>query len=282
MKFTQVWRKANVLLDYLLGGGGEYRKVIIQGEGTQQLTLPVTPWKYQITTSQNNKIIDILDFGEALLFGNAKLKRLKFSCFFPNQDRHQYHKYVVGDALSPKACIDQIIKWKEAKKPVRVIITDSPVNLMMGIMEFNYSERDGTRDIWYDISSTEYKELNMPAANNTNPVDDTSNLTDRPREDQQSLGDKVNAQADNADGAKEGILNESTGYIQAPHGCFGDMSNESAAAIKGISNARDALEVSKAAYGTFTKLQTLKDKNNLLHVGLSSIRGALKGGAFKI
>ena len=152
MKFTQVWRKANVLLEYLLGGGGEYRRVIIHGEGTQQLTLPVTPWKYQITTSQNNKVVDILDFGEALLFGNTKLKQLKFSCFFPNQDRHQYHKYLVGDKKSPKDCIDQIIKWKEAKKPVRVIITDSPVNLMMGIMEFNYSERDGTRDIWYDIS----------------------------------------------------------------------------------------------------------------------------------
>lgn len=282
MKFTQVWRKANVLLDYLLGGGGEYRKVIIQGEGTQQLTLPVTPWKYQITTSQNNKVVDILDFGEALLFGNTKLRRLKFSCFFPNQERHEYHKYVVGDNKSPKDCIDQIIKWKEAKKPVRVIITDSPVNLMMGIMDFNYSERDGTRDIWYDISFTEYKELNMPSANNINPTDDTTNLTERPGEASNTTKDNVNNQAANVVGANEGITNESTGCVQAPYGSIDQMSNESAAVVRGISSARDVLEASKAAYGVFNKLQTFKDANNLLHVGLAAVRGALKGGAFKI
>lgn len=282
MKFTQIWRQANVLLEYLLGGGGEYRKVIIQGEGTRQLTLPVTPWKYQITTSQNNKVVDILDFGEAVLLGNTKLQRLKFSCFFPNQERHDGHKYIVGDNYSPKSCIDQIIKWKEAKKPVRVIITDSPVNLMMVIMEFNYNERDGTRDIWYDLSFTEYKELNTPAANNDRQVDDTTGLKERPGNDQEKTANDVNNQADNANGTNEGITNDSTGCVQAPHGCFDNMNNESASAIKGISSARDVLEISKAAYGTYQKLGTLKDKNNLMHVGLKAVRGALKGGAFKI
>ena len=286
MKFTQLWSKANVLASYILGGGGEYRQVIIQGEGTEKLTLPVTPWKYSVTTSQNNKVVDILDFGEALLFGNAKLQRLKFSCFFPDQERHEGHKYVVGDKYSPKECIDQIIKWKEAKKPVRVIITDSPVNLMMGIMDFNYNERDGTRDIWYEISFNEYKELNTPAANNDKQVDGTTGLKERPVDDPTLIMHDVNNQAGIVDGRQSningGIPIKMTGGIQAPHGCFEQIGNESAATIKGISNARDVLEVSKAAYGTFKKLQTLKDKNNLLHVGLNAVRQGLQGKAFKI
>ena len=118
--------------------GGEKRKVILSGT-EDRLILPVTPWKFSVTTGQNNKIVDIIDSGEYLLFGNAKLKRLKLECFFPRM----YHGYpfVVGDKKEPDECIDQIIKWKESKEPVRVIITDSSVNLMMAIMEFKHYEK---------------------------------------------------------------------------------------------------------------------------------------------
>lgn len=77
MKFTNIWNTTNLVANYLLGGNGEYRKITLSCE-EESLTLPVTPIKYNVTTSQNNKVIDILDFGEAVLFGNAKLKNLKF------------------------------------------------------------------------------------------------------------------------------------------------------------------------------------------------------------
>ena len=283
VKLTTIWGKANVLASYLLGGGGEYRKVILSSEG-EELTLPVTPWKYSVTTSQNNKIVDILDYGEALLFGNTKLKKLKFSCFFPNQERHEGHKFLVGDSYSPTECIEQIIKWKEAKKPVRVIITDSPVNYMFGIADFSYREKDNTRDIWYEISFEEYRELNTPSANNDKQINETTGLKDRPTDSQDSVSDSVNNQANIVNGRQSstngGVPIKMTGSVQAPHGCFDTMPNQSQAAVKGISNARDALEVSKAAYGDYKHLQTLRDKNNLLHVGLSNVRRGLAGQAF--
>lgn len=147
----------------------------------ETLVLPVTPSRYQITTAQQNKTYDILDFGEALIFGNAKLKRLKFSGFFPQL----YHGYpfIVGDRKNPQVCVEQIIKWKESKQPVRVIITDSPVNLMMAIMNFDYEEKDGSRDIYYKLSFTEFKDLNTPPANNDREIDDASGLRDRPDEE---------------------------------------------------------------------------------------------------
>lgn len=285
MKFTNLWGKANVLASYLLGGNGEYRTVKLSCEN-ENLTLPVTPWKYSVTTAQNNKVVDILDSGEALLFGNIKLKTLKFNCFFPNQERHEGHKFLVGDNYSPSECVDQITKWKESKKPVRVIITDSPVNLMMAIMTFNFNEKDGTRDIWYEISFTEYRELNTPAANNDKQIDENTGLKKRPTDTQESICTSINNQATIV---KERQTNKNGGFclrttvgIQAPHGCLETMTNASQAALKGICNARDVLEVSKAAYGTFKQLQTLKDKNNLEHIAIDSVREALKGQAFKI
>ena len=285
LKLSNLWGKANLIASFLLSGKGDYRKVILSCEN-EKLTLPVTPWKYTVTTSQNNKVVDILDFGEALLFGNSKLKQLKFTCFFPNQDRHKNHKYVVGDKYSPAECIDQLTKWKEAKKPIRVIITDSPVNLMMGIMNFEWYEKDGSRDIWYDISFDEYKDLNTPPANNDKKVDEETGLKSRPTETQSSVSSAVNNQS-NIINCKQGrdiqgIPIKITGGIQAPNGCFGNMTNQAQAAIKGISNARDILEVSKAAYGTFKHLRTLTDKNNLMHLALINVRNGLQGKAFQI
>ena len=285
MKVSGIWGRANLTASYLLGGGNDYRKVILSCE-SESLTLPVTPWKYSVTTSQNNKVVDILDFGEALLFGNAKLKKLKFSCFFPNQERHEGHKYVIGDSYSPSECIDLITKWKESKKPIRVIITDSPVNLMMGIMDFSYHEKDGTRDIWFDISFDEYKDLNTPPSNNDKEVDKSTGLKNRPTDTQESVSNAINNQANFVNGRQTGenggIPIKMTGGIQAPLGCYGQMTNQSQAALKGISNARDALEVSKSAYGTFKHLHTLQEKNNLQHLALQNIRNRLQGKAFQI
>ena len=55
---------------------------------------------------------------------------------------------------------------------------------------------------------------------------------------------------------------------------------QSQAAIKGISNARDALEVSKSAYGDFQNLKTLQDRNGISHLGINNVSNALKGKAF--
>ena len=285
MKLTNIWGKANLSSSYLLGNGKTYRKVTMSCEG-ELLTLPVTPWKYTITTSQNNKIIDILDTGEALLFGNTRLKKLSFGCFFPNQERHEGHKYIIGDNYSPSECIDQIIKWKESKKPVRVIITDSPVNLVMGIMDFEYSEKDGTRDIAYKISFNEYRDLNTPPANNDKEVDESTGLKKRPTDSQDAVSNAINNQANFVNGRltseNGGIPIKMSGGIQAPHGCYDVMSNQSQAAVKGISNARDVLEVSKAAYGDFQNLSTLQSKNNLSHLSVNSVASTLKGKAFLI
>ena len=145
------------------------------------MTLPVTPEKYQVTTAQGNKTYTILDAGEVLVFGNQKLKTLKFAGFFPAL-KHEY-SFVVGDRKEPSDCIALIGKWKESKSPVRVIITDSPVNLMMAIMEFDLEEKDGTRDIYYKLSFKEYRELNTPQANNEKVIEQLTGLRERPEEE---------------------------------------------------------------------------------------------------
>jgi hypothetical protein len=162
------------------GNGTTNRQVIIEGS-TDSLTLPVTPTKYTISDSQKNKVVDITQLGEMLIFGMPKLRTLSFSSFFPLPD-HEY-PFVVGDSKTPTECIELLKKWKETRKPVRVIITDTPVNLSMAIMDMQYNEQDGSRDIYFSLSLTEYKEFNTsPTGNDGKTVEDATGLKDRPTE----------------------------------------------------------------------------------------------------
>ena len=77
------------LLSLALGNETAAKRQIILSSDNEKFTIPVTPRSYEIKTAQNNETIDILDFGEAMLFGNAKLKRLSFSGFFPHP-KHDY------------------------------------------------------------------------------------------------------------------------------------------------------------------------------------------------
>lgn len=173
MKLSSVFGSADVLANYLLGGTKEYRAVIMQ-VGEEKFTFPVTPWKYSVTTEQNNKIVDVLDFGEALLFANTKLKKMKLSCFFP-ATFHEY-RFVVGDIKEPAECIDILTKWKDGKTPVRIIVTESPINLMVAINNFDFKEKDGSRDIYFSLDLVEYRDLNTPPANYQRQIDPATGL----------------------------------------------------------------------------------------------------------
>ena len=209
------------------GGVSGRRQIIIEGP-TGRLVIPVTPAKYTVGDGQKNKVVDITQVGEALVFGMPKARTLSFSCFFPSLT-HDY-PFVVGDYTDPAACVEKLTEWKASRKPVRVIITDSPVNMQMGIMEFSYWEQDGSRDIYYTLNFMEYKELNVPAANNDKPIDDATGLKVRPVD----LDAKI----------KEEQANVSKGKALFQKGC-------------------DVMDIAKKAYGDYTHWRRVIKSNNL-------------------
>ena len=196
---TGIGRALNVL-SYINGGtGSSYRTFTLTCED-EKFTLPVTPWEYTVTSGQMNKVVSITQVGEALVFSNPKLRTLRVSCFFPSLD-HEY-PFVVGDEKEPSACIELLTKWKESKKPVRVVISDSPVNMSMAIMNLEYSERDGTRDVYYSLELTEYKELTIKNANENKQIQETTGLKERQSDKAQATEAKVYKGSDVLDAAK--------------------------------------------------------------------------------
>lgn len=198
------WNALGTLLNVasmLFGGTGSKRQISLSCDG-EKVVLPVTPAKYRVQTGQMNKVVSVEQLGEALIFGLPSAKKLSFEGFFPNPD-HDY-PFVIGSASSPADMVELINKWQEARLPVRVIITDSPVNLMVGIMRFDWHERDCSRDIYYSIEFAEYKDLNTPAAINDRQIDSDTGLKKRPGPTLRTDGAKrINAGSDIVDVARK-------------------------------------------------------------------------------
>lgn len=177
---ASAWGALGTLLNVaslLFGGTGTKRQFILSCE-QEKVILPVTPKSYYVEDGQKNKVVSVEQLGEALIFGLPAAKRVSFEGFFPNP-KHEY-PFVVGSDNDPAAMVTLLTKWKDARKPVRVIITDSPVNLMIGIKDFKWREKDGTRDVYYQLELIEFKDLNTPPALNERQTEKDTGLKKRP------------------------------------------------------------------------------------------------------
>ena len=110
------------------------------------ITLPVTPESYSVSTSQNNQTVNIVSLGDLNLMGNKGLRELSFSSFFPASKLH-------GGYQTQAAF----------KEPFRLMFNCAIfVNFLLEpnfaflINEFSYEQKDGSGDVYYSISLSEY------------------------------------------------------------------------------------------------------------------------------
>lgn len=190
----------NMLSIALLRASSERETVVLSCQG-ERFVLPVTPSKINLMDGQNNKVMNVTQVGEILVFGMPKLQTISFSSFFPNPRRE--YPFVVGENKEPAECMALIKKWKELRLPVRIIITGLDVNLAVGIGSFDCDKRDGSGDIYYSLSLTEHKDLNTPLANNSNQIEEATGLRTRPGEVNATTATMISKAADVLDVAKK-------------------------------------------------------------------------------
>ena len=120
-----------------------------------RLMLPVTP-VFMPERSMNNEQINLNEVGTVNLAGNKGLMTVTLESFFPAQD---YYFNENKANLNPYYYVEKIEKWQLSKKPVRLIITDTPYNFEVLIDKFSAGEPDGTGDVHYTIETSEYIRL---------------------------------------------------------------------------------------------------------------------------
>jgi len=137
------------------------RPFIFRGDG-EELVLPVTPESYQVGCGINVEVVNIHELGDVIVTGYGTLQTIKISCLFPAND------YPFSSDSDPDYYIQQFKGWVENKTRLRFIIGNTDVNVPVIVESFTYGERDGTGDVYAEITLREYREI-VPQQVTTNP-----------------------------------------------------------------------------------------------------------------
>ncbi|KZL94372.1 hypothetical protein [Clostridium magnum] len=124
-------------------------------QGSYSLRLPIPPADYEITWANNNSSFLVEGIGEVSFLGKPKLAEIApIESFFPNQN-YGFCQYT--GFPSPKECVELIELMISSGKPIRYVITGTPVNILCSIESFKIKEQDGTGDIYFSLQLKEYR-----------------------------------------------------------------------------------------------------------------------------
>lgn len=117
------------------------------------IRLPVIPSEIMISSSQKNEVFETVQLGELKLIGLKGLKSLNIDSFFPSKD----YPFLKDRTYKGFEYVDIIEKWRDTRLPIRLLITDTNINMPTSIDDFEYGIKDGTMDVYYTLTITEFK-----------------------------------------------------------------------------------------------------------------------------
>lgn len=149
------------------------------------LKLPVNPSNYSIFYGQNNETKTNFELGDIKLIGNKKLQRINIASFFPAQP---YPFCTYKDFPSPEECVATIRRWKDTRRPIRLVVTGTDINTAFAIESFEPEVTDGTGDINFSLDLEEYVFANTDDSRNGANPDDATGLDGRWVDDRTRMG----------------------------------------------------------------------------------------------
>ena len=133
----------------------------------EAIQLPVPPSDFEKAIGIDNSTTNIIGFGEVNILGKKKLSTIPIKTFWPNQ---QYDFCDCNVTLKPYEFVNKIEEIIDSLKPIQVIITGTPINMLCSIDNFTYGENDGSGDVYFTLDLKEYKNITIKetTSNETN------------------------------------------------------------------------------------------------------------------
>ncbi|SCY93002.1 hypothetical protein [Alkaliphilus peptidifermentans] len=123
----------------------------------QIIQLPVVPEEFTIQSPHNNETYQTISQGDIKLIGMEGLKSLTIESFFPMKN----YSFLRDDAYQGWEYVEKIEEWMKRRVPIRLVITDTPINMACSIDNFTYGVKDGSGDIYYSLSLEEFKFIHL-------------------------------------------------------------------------------------------------------------------------
>ncbi len=132
---------------------------LIDEKNKIEFRLPITPSGFDIERGNKIETVNITELGDLNIIGSPTLATISISSFFPSKN----YPFKLPDTISinnPYDYIRQLERFKTEKTILTFIVTDTNITDLEVILEsYKYSEKDGTRDIFYDLVLREHRKV---------------------------------------------------------------------------------------------------------------------------
>lgn len=143
---------------------------------SDKFRFPVIPSSIEIEDSAILNSSNITNMGDIVLYGGKGLRKTQISSFFPNKKR-DYPFVNYSDYPKPYECVKKIKDWMDKGQVLRFIVTDTEINFKVIISSFKYSEKDGSRDVYFTLELNEYRKVTISEYKKTAKIKDNSKET---------------------------------------------------------------------------------------------------------
>lgn len=134
-----------------------------------KVQLPVNPAELAAVRSSDNESSNILTIGEVTLIKTAKQADIVIESYFPLYPDNP--AVLTGsDFKKPQFYLDFITRIRDDKKPFRLIVTETNINILCSIESFERKIVAMDDDVHYSLALKEYREYGVKTVPIPNPA----------------------------------------------------------------------------------------------------------------
>ena len=134
-----------------------YLTAIENGQG--DFHFPYLPEKLKVRRAANYQSYDIISLGQVKIPQGREAVQISWNGYFFGRARKNMS--YLGNWASPKNCVLQLRKWYREGTVLRLLVTQTHINIDVTIAKFEATETGGLGDIEYSITLYEYRQLKM-------------------------------------------------------------------------------------------------------------------------
>ncbi|WP_270749665.1 peptidoglycan-binding protein [Fusobacterium hominis] len=113
----------------------------------------VPPLDLEISTEQQIKSVNLIQFGEYIKAGERNCKSISFSSFFPGVNSVFYKPF--ENPMIPLLCVQTLELWKNKKDELTLVIPEFAISEPVFIERFTHTYDERTGDINFSINLRE-------------------------------------------------------------------------------------------------------------------------------
>lgn len=137
--------------------------IFLIDSSNEKFQFPVNPEEIQISREKQFETINIITLGEVDVAQQEIIKTVSFSSFFPKVADPSYCRY--AEIPDPQTAMNRLTSIMVDHRPVRLLITDTAVNVLVYVSAHASAFRGGEPDdVYFDVTFRTWRDMKVRKA----------------------------------------------------------------------------------------------------------------------